>query len=213
MSVTVHLNLSGFATNLIESESLQDRNQSPTANPYQSGVPINFIAKLSKADDSPSLKHCKEAYQSLVGSIGWLAHSTHPDLITAHSFLAAYSNKPSTGHMKAALHTLHYIHSTQDYGISFNSNNIAPMHSFIHYLPTTDAKACTDTTPLTANNSSTLPSYSDACWGSQVGNAVADGTLLPLFKFRSMSDSIIFKNGGPLGWLSKTPRTHLSQLL
>jgi hypothetical protein len=57
----------------------------------------------------PSLKHCKEAYQSLIGSIGWLAHSTCPNLIMAHSFLASYSNKPSTGHMNAALHTLHYI--------------------------------------------------------------------------------------------------------
>jgi hypothetical protein len=29
----------------------------------------------------------------------------------------------------------------------------------------------------------TLLAYSDACWGLQIGNAVAEGTLLPLFKF------------------------------
>ena len=33
--------------------------------------------------------------------------------------------------------------------------------------------------------------------------AVADGTLLPLFKFRSMSGGIVFRNGGPVGWLSE----------
>ena len=37
----------------------------------------------------------------------------------------------------------------------------------------------------------------------QIGNAVADGTLLPLFKFRSMSGGIIFWNGGPVGWLGE----------
>jgi hypothetical protein len=92
-SLTVHLNQAGFATNLIESFSLQDRNQSPKATPYRSGVPIDLIANSSGADDSPSLKRHKEAYQSLIRSIGWLAHSTCPDLITAHTFLASYSNK------------------------------------------------------------------------------------------------------------------------
>ncbi len=102
--VTIHLNQSGFATNLVESFSLQDRNQTPIATPYCAGVPIKSIAESTEANDSPALKQQKEAYQSLVESISWLAHSTHPDLITAHLFLAFYSNKPSTGHMKAALY-------------------------------------------------------------------------------------------------------------
>jgi hypothetical protein len=37
----------------------------------------------------------------------------------------------------------------------------------------------------------------------QFRKAVAEGTLLPLFKFRSMNGGIIVKNGGPTGWLSK----------
>jgi hypothetical protein len=106
-STTVHLNQAGLATNLVESFSLQHRNQTPMATPYRSGVPIDSITESTDDDESPALKRRKEAYQSLVGSIGWLAHSTWPDLITAHSFLAAYSNKPSTGHMKAALYTQH----------------------------------------------------------------------------------------------------------
>ena len=161
--------------------------------PYWSGVPTNLIAKLLEADDSPSLKHCKEAYQGLIGSIGWFAHSTCPNLITAHSFLASYSNKPSTGHMKVALHTLHYIHSMHNYSISFTSKNVGPMHSFIHYLPTTDVETYIDATPPTANNLSTLSSYSDACWGLQIGSTVANGTLFPLFKFRSMSSVNFFQ--------------------
>ncbi len=111
-SVTVHLNQANFATNLVESFSLQDRNQTPTATSYCSGVPIDLIPESTKDVESPAFKQRKEAYQSLIGSIGWLAHSTRPDLITTHSFLASYSNKPSAGHMKAALYALHYIHAT-----------------------------------------------------------------------------------------------------
>jgi hypothetical protein len=45
--------------------------------------------------------------------------------------------------------------------------------------------------------------HSDACWGSQIGSAVANGSLLPLFDVCSMNKGIIFPNGGPVavGWL------------
>jgi hypothetical protein len=58
----------------------------------------------------------KEAYQSLIGSIGWLSSTTCPDLAAAHFFLSSYTNKPASGHMKATLYVLHYIHSTHDLG-------------------------------------------------------------------------------------------------
>jgi hypothetical protein len=82
-------------------------------------------------DNSLALKQHKEAYQNLIDSIGWLSSTTCPDLAVVHSFLFLYNNKPSAGHMKAAQYTLHYIYSTHDYGISFSSEDIAPMHSFI----------------------------------------------------------------------------------
>jgi hypothetical protein len=50
---------------------------------------------------------------------------------------------------------------------------------------------------------STISVYSNACWGSQIGNEVAEGTLLPLFKFQSMNGGIVFRNGGPIGWLGE----------
>jgi hypothetical protein len=60
-----------------------------------------------------------EAYQSLIGSFGWLAMATRPDLAPVHSFLLSFNSKPSLVHMSATLHVLHYIHSTHDYGIHF----------------------------------------------------------------------------------------------
>jgi hypothetical protein len=77
------------------------------------------------------------------------------------------------------------------------------MHSYIHFSPSTDVEAYTAALPPTLTNSSTLSSYSDVCWGLQIGNVVADGTLLPLFIFRSMTGEIIFWTGGPVGWLGE----------
>jgi hypothetical protein len=201
--VAVHLNQSGFATNLVESFSQQACSRTPTATPYQSGVPINPIAPSLDADDSPAQLHCKEAYQSLIGSISWLSSTTRPNHAAAHSFLSSYTSKPMAGQMKTALCDLHYIHSTHDYGISFTSNNIAPMYSYVHFLSSSVTEACDDAVPPQLSSSNTLLTYSNACWDSQLGSLVADGTLLPLFKFRSMNSGIVFKNGGSIGWLGK----------
>jgi hypothetical protein len=209
--VAVHLNQSGFASNLVESFFWESRNPTPTATPYQSGVPIHSIAPLTDNKDSPAKLCQQEAYQSLVGSIGWLAGTTRPDISAVHLFLSSYSNKPSMGHMKAALYALHYIHSNHDYGISFTLEDVAPMHSYVHYPPSTNIKAYKDAIPPTTTNSSTLSAYSNACWGLQIDLAIANGTLLPLFIFFSMSGGIIFKNSGPNGWLSeRQERTSLS---
>jgi hypothetical protein len=128
-SVSVHLNQSGFASNLMETFFQESRNPTPTATPYRSGIPIDSIAPSTNDDASLAQIRCKEAYQSLIGSIGWLAITTRPDLIAVHSFLSSYSNKPAIGHMKAALYCLHYIHSTHNYRISFTSEALALIHS------------------------------------------------------------------------------------
>jgi hypothetical protein len=113
--------------------------------------------------------------------------------------------------MKAALYVLHYIHSMHDYGISFTSEDTAAIHSYIHFPPSNDVEAYNNAVPPKAGSSNTILilAYSDACWGS--GSSIANGTLLPPFKFCSMSDGIIFKNGDPIGWLGKRQeRTLLS---
>ena len=210
-SVLVLMNQSGFANNLVESFSLQSCNETPTATPYRSGIPIDSIAPSTDADDSLAQIRCKKAFQSLVGSIGWLLSTTRSDLTAAHSFLSSYMNKPASGHMNAGLYVLHYIHFTHDYGISFTSDDTAPMQSYVHYPPPSDTEAYEDAIPPKLGSSNQLSAYSNACWGSQLGSSVADGTLLPLFKFRSMNGGIVFKNASPFGWLGdRQERTSLS---
>ncbi len=178
----VHLNQTGFATNLVEKLCPDTWEPTPTAIPYRSGVPIDSIASSSDDDDSTFQLRWTEAYQSLIGSIGWLATATCPDLTPANSFLLSYNSKPSNGHMKAALHVLHYIHSTHNYSIHFTSSDTDPIYTFVHFPDSSNVEAYMDAKPPSPSHSSPLTSYSDACWGSQIGSAVRDGTLPPFFQ-------------------------------
>jgi hypothetical protein len=161
--VVVHMNQSGFAANLAEQFFRDKWNPTPDATPYCSGVPIDSIPPSSDADDSPAQIRRTEAYQSLIGSIGWLAGATRPDTAPVHSFILSYSSKPATGHMKAALYTLHYIHSTHDYSITFTSSITSPIHTHIHFLDSLDDKADTDAIPPSRTTCAPLTAYSNAC--------------------------------------------------
>jgi hypothetical protein len=104
--------------------------------------------------------------------------------------------------MKATLYALHYVHSTYDYGITFTSSVTSPIHTYVHFLTLSDVEAYTDVIPPSQTNCAPLTAYSNACWGSQIGSAIRDGTLPPLFKFRSMSGGVVFWQGGPLSWMA-----------
>ena len=139
--VRAHLNQAGFAANMVEEFGQSHKHPTPDATPYRSGLPIDAIPESDEADDSKVLAKRKATYQSLVGCLGWLAFSTRPDLAPAHSFLSSYNNKPSPGHMKAAIYVLRYVHSTVDHGISFASEDTAPVHTFLHFPQSSDTEA------------------------------------------------------------------------
>ena len=77
------------------------------------------------------------------------------------------------------------------------------MHSYIHYPPSLDVEAYEDVIPPKLGFLNTIFTYSNACWGTQLGSSVANGTLLPHFKFCSMNGGIISKNSGPISWLGE----------
>jgi hypothetical protein len=116
--VKVLLSQIGFELHLVEDNNIYLCNITPDATPYRSGLPINACPESDEDEESPTFIQCKQNYQSIVGSIGWLTQTTRPDLAPSHSFLSAYSNKPSCSHLNAALYVLHYIHSTINYGFT-----------------------------------------------------------------------------------------------
>ena len=93
--VQVHLSQTGFASHLVESNNIHLRNITHDATPYRSGLPIDACPESDEDETSQTFLDRKKKYQSIVGSIGWLAQSTRPDLAPSHSFLSAYINKPS----------------------------------------------------------------------------------------------------------------------
>jgi hypothetical protein len=145
--VKVHLSQTGFASHLVEENDIDLRHITPDATPYRSGLPINGCPEFEEDEMNPTFLERKRKNQSIVGSIGWLAQSTCPDLATSHSFLSAYCNKPSRSHLNAALYILHYIHSTIDYGFIFSLEEKAPLHTYMTFPHSSDTEAYNDALP------------------------------------------------------------------
>jgi hypothetical protein len=95
--VRVHLSQTGFASHLVEENNIHHRNITPNATPYWSGLPIDACPESDKDKESPGFLKCRRKYQSIVGSIGWLAQSTHPTLAPLHLLLLVYNIKPLPG--------------------------------------------------------------------------------------------------------------------
>jgi hypothetical protein len=130
---------------------------------------------------------------------------------TRSSWRTTTSHQEVTGMRPFMLSITHYIHSTINYGIMFTSAEQSPLHSCMLFPASLDTEAYTDASPPSNNQNHRLTTYSDACWGSQLGNAVREGIQLPLFKFRSMSGAIVMQSGGPLVWKAeRQERTSLS---
>jgi hypothetical protein len=151
--------------------------------PYRSGLSIDSIEIQDLPSDQKDLLWLQ--YQSLVGSLNWLAHTTCPDLSTVVSLLAQYQSNPSPGHYEAAKYVVRYLAAThQDLGIKFTSAKWSVLESFLHFpIPTT------------------VLSMSDANWGPQDASLSSNPKELPLFASRSMS-AFYVDLLGPLHWKS-----------
>jgi hypothetical protein len=87
-------------------------NCKPTPSPSQYGV------KLYATFTSP--KFDATLYRQLVGSLLYLTHN-RPDLSFVVGLVARYMKTPHESHWKAAKRILHYVRSTVQFGIHYNS--------------------------------------------------------------------------------------------
>jgi hypothetical protein len=127
-NLSVHLTQQSFAETLVESLQF-DLQYSPFLAPYRSGLPVDSIPHESMSShDRDALQL---AYQSLVGSLNWLAHTTRPDLATIVSLLTQHQSNPSPGHMEAARYATKYLAHTKTLGIYFTSQKRSQLASFL----------------------------------------------------------------------------------
>ena len=196
----IHLSQVAYAQNLVERYRQHTINYNSQTTPYRSGLPINSILPAQELEDDPVFLRRKLQYQSLVGSLNWLATTTRPDISPVTSFLAAHANRPSQTHMDSGISVVKYLRSTADYGIAFHSHASSPAAGYIHFPFHHDIEAFKDALPPTAAEHHCLTAYSDACWGSQLGSSVSPGTEIEMYKLRSMSGYIVLRGGGPIAW-------------
>jgi hypothetical protein len=120
-----------FIESLLDSLDIIIEGTSLYTSPYQSGIHIDSITSvdlLPKVRDILRLK-----YQSLVGSLNWLSHTTRPDLSPIVSLLAQHQSSPSPGHYDAVLYVAKYLATTKTLGIYFTSLRSSTVESFLHF--------------------------------------------------------------------------------
>jgi hypothetical protein len=69
-------------------------------------------------------------YQSIVGSLLWLAYDTRPELCVSRR-----QKKPPSGHYDAARYVLKYIFDTADHSLQFTDKPNTVIVNFIGFVP------------------------------------------------------------------------------
>ena len=183
-----------WAPSLIKGKLTSSRSSSPLAlrksaypNPHAEGATPCRISKLSllaflpfDCKTPPPISPC--------------------DTPTSYLLSCSYNNNPSKGHMDAAVYAIKYIRQTVDYGIAFHSASPSSATGYLHFPFHHDMEAFSDAVPPSASEHIELTSYSDACWGSQLGNLENSNTEVEMFKLWSMSGYIVLRAEGPIAW-------------
>jgi len=90
----------------------------PLTRPPATPLPLEELLP----SDQPSNDANIHRYAQLVGSIGYVATATRPDVSKAHSKLAEFLTNPSQQHINAAYQALEYLYSTKDRALHYDAS-------------------------------------------------------------------------------------------
>lgn len=105
-------------------ESTLERFAMVNCKPVKSPLPYKTILTPGSAEDIAAAIDLP--YQSLVGSLGWIASTTRPDISYAVSQLGRFNSAWTTTHWTAAKHVLRYLRGTQDLSITYSNGPLTP---------------------------------------------------------------------------------------
>ena len=77
--------------------------------------------KLTK-EDGVSKPVDPTQYQSIIGSLLYLAVATRPDIAYVVGVLSKFCSKPSEAHLTAAKRVLRYLKGTQNFGLKYEGS-------------------------------------------------------------------------------------------
>lgn len=87
-------------------------------------VPLPPTISISK-NQGQATKSQIQGYQQKIGSIGYAAVSTRPDVSKSHAILAQFLQNPSEECIGLADHLISYLYGSKDLCLSFDGNDIA----------------------------------------------------------------------------------------
>ena len=91
----------------------------PAKTPLPHSLPLLKATQLDRRCDQLE-------YTEITGSLNHLAVYSRPDIAFAVSTLSQFNSDPTTTHMQAARHVLHYLLNTANYSITYgNSSDLA----------------------------------------------------------------------------------------
>lgn len=91
-----------------------------TLNCHGSKTPKSTTVDLNESKDSTEGEVCQ--YQSIFGSLMYIAGSTRPDVQNATNKLAQYMSAPTTIHLNAATRVLKYLKETRNAKLVYKNN-------------------------------------------------------------------------------------------
>ena len=84
-------------------------------------TPADMNVKLTK-EDGVSKPVDPTQYQSIIGSLLYLAVATRPDIAYVVGVFSKFCSKPSEAHLTAAKRVLRYLKGTQDFGLKYEGS-------------------------------------------------------------------------------------------
>lgn len=105
-------------------ESTLERFAMVNCKPVKSPLPHRTILNPGTSDEVSAAVDLP--YQSLVGSLGWIASTTRPDISYAVSQLGRFNSAWTTSHWVAAEHVLRYLKGSQTLSITYSGGSLIP---------------------------------------------------------------------------------------
>lgn len=152
-----------YTQKVLETFRMQDSN--PVSTPMVTGL------QMSASD--PKVEE-KVPYLELVGSVGWLAQTSRPDISHSVNMLSRFASSPTQKAWTAAKHLLKYLKGTGDWGINLDGGSCpSAMNSF---------------------KSTSLPqlcAFSDSSYGDCLDTQ------------KSTSGNVVYLNNAPIFWAAR----------
>jgi len=105
---SLSISQSQYISNLLQEHGLSD--SKPLSTPLNPGTCLS--TSMCPQNSAKASEMCQYPYISVVGSLMYLAVTTHPDIAYAAGVLSRFNSNPGLAHWQAAKHVLHYLKGT-----------------------------------------------------------------------------------------------------